>query len=138
VIKSLGQLTVKYLGQLTLKQVSQLIVKRPGLLTLKWMGQITVKYADFPLFNQKCDFTDDTVLTIAVADSILNNKEFSKTIWEYDRKYTSRGYGLRFGYWLNSTDPKPYNGYSNGSAMRVSSVGFAYNDLSQVLDFAKQ
>jgi ADP-ribosylglycohydrolase len=97
-----------------------------------------VKNIDFPLFNKKCDFTDDSVLTLAVADSILNRKEFSKTIWDYARKYPNRGYGGRFAEWIKNTDLKPYNSYGNGSAMRVSAVGFAFNDLTQVLEVAGQ
>ena len=97
-----------------------------------------IRRIDFPLFNEKCDFTDDSVLTLAVADSILNKKEFAKTIWDYSRKYPNRGYGGRFATWIRNDDLKPYNSYGNGSAMRVSAVGFAYNDLSDILEMAKQ
>lgn len=97
-----------------------------------------IKNVDFQLFNEKCDFTDDSVLTMAVADCILNRKEFAQTIWDYARQYPNRGYGGRFADWITNTNLKPYNSYGNGSAMRVSAVGFAYNDLNQVLDVAKQ
>ena len=97
-----------------------------------------VKTTKFPLFTANSDFTDDTVLTIAVADSILNKKDLKKTIWEYGRKYPYRGYGGNFSEWLKSENPKPYFSYGNGSAMRVSPVGFAYNNLEQVLNVAKQ
>lgn len=97
-----------------------------------------VNNIDFPIFNAKCDFTDDSVLTLAVADSILNKKDFAKTIWDYARQYPNRGYGGHFASWIRNTDLKPYNSFGNGSAMRVSAVGFAYDHLSQVLEVAKQ
>lgn len=97
-----------------------------------------IKTTDFDLFNPKCDFTDDTVLTIAVADSILNKKDFAKTIWEYGRKYRGRGYGGSFRNWLQQDNLKPYGSFGNGSAMRASAVGFAFNGIQKVLEVAKQ
>jgi len=97
-----------------------------------------IKTTEFDLFNPKCDFTDDTVLTVAITDCILNNKDFTKTVWEYGRKYRGRGYGGRFKEWLQSENPKPYKSFGNGSAMRVSAVGFAYNDIETVLQKAKE
>jgi ADP-ribosylglycohydrolase len=96
------------------------------------------KTMDFDLFNPKCDFTDDTVLTIAVADCILNKKDFAKTIWEYGRKYRGRGYGGSFKKWLQEDNLKPYGSFGNGSAMRACAVGFAFNDIETVLEVAKQ
>lgn len=97
-----------------------------------------IKTTDFDLFNPKCDFTDDTVLTIAVADCILNKKDFAKTIWEYGRKYRGRGYGGSFRKWLKEDKPKPYGSFGNGSAMRASAVGFAFEDIETILEVAKQ
>jgi len=97
-----------------------------------------VKTTEFALFTAKSNFTDDTVLTIAVADSILNKKDFAKTIWEYGRKYRGRGYGGRFRNWLKSNEMKPYGSFGNGSAMRASAVGFAFDDIKTVLEVAKQ
>lgn len=97
-----------------------------------------VKTIDFPLFSEKSRFTDDTVLTVAVADSILNKKDFAQTIWEYGQKYPRSGFGGRFRSWLKSHDLKPYGSFGNGSAMRVSPVGVAYNDIETVLEVAKQ
>ena len=97
-----------------------------------------VKTTDFDLFNPECFFTDDSVLTIAVADCILNKKDFARTIWEYGRKYPGRGYGGSFRLWLMEDSLKPYGSYGNGSAMRASAVGFAYNDLETVMEVAKQ
>lgn len=97
-----------------------------------------IKTTDFDLFNPQCDFTDDTVLTIAVADCILNKNDFARTIWEYGRKYPGRGYGGRFSFWLSEGTLKPYGSFGNGSAMRASAAGFAFNDVETVLDVAKQ
>ena len=97
-----------------------------------------IKTTDFNLFNPKCDFTDDTVLTIAVADCILNKKDFAKTIWEYGRKYRGRGYGGSFRNWLQEDNLQPYGSFGNGSAMRASAVGFAFNDIETVMEVAKQ
>ncbi|MCC5813351.1 MAG: ADP-ribosylglycohydrolase family protein [Leptospira sp.] len=93
---------------------------------------------DFEIFSNGCFFTDDSVLTIAVADAILKQKDFGRTIWEYGRTYPGRGYGGRFSKWLQSSDPKPYNSFGNGSAMRVSALGFAYDTLEEVLDMAEK
>jgi ADP-ribosylglycohydrolase len=97
-----------------------------------------VRRTDFDLFTTKSDFTDDTVLTIAVADCILNRKDFARTIWEYGRKYPNRGYGKRFFNWLLSYQPQPYNSLGNGSAMRVSPAGAACKTMDDVLSVAKQ
>ncbi len=97
-----------------------------------------IKTTSFDLFNPMCDFTDDTVLTIAVAYSILNKKDFARTIWEYGQKYPGRGYGGNFRQWLHEDNLKPYGSYGNGSAMRVSAVGFAYHDIETVMEIAKQ
>ncbi|SCD21167.1 ADP-ribosylglycohydrolase [Proteiniphilum saccharofermentans] len=97
-----------------------------------------VKTAKFPLFSDKSDFTDDTVLTVAVADAILHDKDFAETIWKYGRKHPYRGYGGFFIEWLQSENRAPYGSYGNGSAMRVSPVGFAFDTLEEVLDVARQ
>ena len=94
---------------------------------------------DFPLFKRETTFTDDTVMTIAIADAILHNKDFAQTILDYGNRYPNRGYGTSFFKWLaHDTPAPPYNSWGNGSAMRVSAVGFAYNDLGIVLDKAAQ
>jgi ADP-ribosylglycohydrolase len=93
---------------------------------------------EFPLFPAAADFTDDSVLTIAVAEAILRSAEggvpdYRRFIHDYGRKWKGRGYGGMFRGWLASSDPKPYNSYGNGSAMRVSPVAWAYNDEATVL-----
>lgn len=102
------------------------------------------KTKDFPLFNRQCRFTDDTVLTVAVADVILNSGEFlqgSKYMeqlkWYY-RRYLYAGYGRNFREWAKSNTIEPYNSFGNGAAMRVSPVGFAFNDLDTVLREAQR
>lgn len=94
---------------------------------------------DFLLFKRETTFTDDTVMTIAIADAILHNKDFAQTILDYGKRYPNRGYGTSFFKWLaHDTPAPPYNSWGNGSAMRVSAVGFAYNDLDTVLKKAEK
>jgi ADP-ribosylglycohydrolase family protein len=94
---------------------------------------------DFPLFKRETTFTDDTVMTIAIADAILHNKDFAQTILDYGKRYPNRGYGTSFFKWLaHDTPAPPYNSWGNGLAMRVSAVGFAYNDLDTVLKKAEK
>ncbi len=97
-----------------------------------------IKTTKFPLFTDETTFTDDTILTIAVADSILNGKDFGSTIKTYARKYSAYGYGASFRKWFESDKSEPYNSWGNGSAMRVSPVGFAYNSLDKTLQVAKE
>ncbi|MCZ7611705.1 MAG: ADP-ribosylglycohydrolase family protein [Ignavibacterium sp.] len=93
---------------------------------------------NFPLFSPESEFTDDTVLTVALADSILSNLDYKVKLSEYYQLYPDCSYGLRFHEWANSNNPQPYNSWGNGSAMRVSPIGWAYNDLDTVLLKAKE
>jgi ADP-ribosylglycohydrolase len=86
-----------------------------------------------PLFADAARFTDDTVLTIAVAESILYGTDLVDLLKEYARAYPDAGYGGSFKNWAASVDREPYNSWGNGSAMRVSPVGFAYSGLDEVL-----
>ena len=95
-----------------------------------------IKTKDFPLFHPQCCFTDDTVLTIAIAKAILDDRNYFKAVREIGRKYPHAGYGGSFIHWLRSADPKPYNSWGNGSAMRVSPVGFAFDSADTVLQEA--
>jgi len=95
-----------------------------------------IKSADFQLFSSKSFFTDDTVLTVATADCLLNKGDYSIYYRDYFNRYPQRGYGLRFEAWGSSGDTLPYYSYGNGSAMRVSPVGFAFEDLEDVLEEA--
>ncbi|MEC4892559.1 MAG: ADP-ribosylglycohydrolase family protein [Oscillatoria sp. PMC 1051.18] len=92
----------------------------------------------FPLFNPESCFTDDTVLTVAVADVILTNGDYTKTIKKYYHLYPHAGYGKNFHLWAMSNSNEPYNSWGNGSAMRVSPVGFAFDNLETVLLEAKK
>ncbi len=96
------------------------------------------KSIDFTLFNDKSIFTDDSVLTVACADCLLNNKTYVNAFQKYGRKYPNAGYGANFYEWIFSDNPQPYNSWGNGSAMRVSPVAYAFNDLEEVLEEAKK
>lgn len=95
-------------------------------------------YLKFPLFTEKCRFTDDSVLSIAVADCLMHNKPFNATLKEYGRKYPAAGYGSSFMQWLDMPGLEVNNSYGNGSAMRVSPIGFYFNDLDKVLEQAEK
>ena len=97
-----------------------------------------IKTKDFPLFDPRCRFTDDSVLTIAVADSILSNRPYKESMLEIGRRYPDVGYGGTFVQWLYSPNPQPYNSWGNGSAMRVSPVGFAFSTEEEVLQNAQK
>jgi ADP-ribosylglycohydrolase len=95
---------------------------------------------DFPLFKDESAFTDDTILTVAVADVLLNGGDYAAAFKQYYQRYPhpSGGYGARFHQWAASEAMEPYNSWGNGAAMRVSPVGFWYDDLPQVLKAAEQ
>jgi ADP-ribosylglycohydrolase len=96
------------------------------------------KSLDFELFTPQSTPTDDTVLTIAVADCILHSKDYAVTFKEYGQRYPYAGYGGMFLKWLGSNSLAPYNSFGNGSAMRVSPVGFAFSSMDTVLLEAKE
>lgn len=103
------------------------------------------KVKDFPLFSETSEFTDDTVMTIAVAEAFMDGEAGDETLQgrlinamrKYGRAYPHAGYGGRFSWWLTSSEPRPYGSYGNGSAMRVSSVAWLYNDLETVRGMAR-
>lgn len=97
-----------------------------------------IKTKDFPLFREDCFFTDDTVLTVALAESILTGDDYLDLVLEYYHRYPHCGYGGRFRHWAEHGPHTPYNSWGNGSAMRVSPVGFAYDDLDTVLEKARE
>lgn len=94
---------------------------------------------NFQLFAFACDFTDDTICTIAIADAIVNNKSYKDALLEWCNKYpTPMGsYGGSFARWISSPNPQPYNSFGNGSAMRVSPIGWLFNTREEVLEQAK-
>ena len=96
------------------------------------------KEPDFCLFPDGYRFTDDTVLTVAVADWILNGGELVDRFHEYFHAYPTAVYGGAFSEWAASRRREPYNSWGNGSAMRVSPVGWSCDSLDAVLTTAEQ
>jgi ADP-ribosylglycohydrolase len=96
-----------------------------------------IKTTRFPLFSSGCRFTDDSVLTLAVADAILQGRDYRESLREFGRRHPDAGYGGNFYHWLMGSDPSPYHSWGNGSAMRVSPVGFAFDTEQVVLEQAK-
>ncbi len=97
-----------------------------------------IKTKEFPLFSRRSRFTDDTVLTIAIADALLGDRGFAASLKRWGRRYPDAGYGGSFIRWLLSDDNEPYNSWGNGSAMRVSAVGYACDSVASVLQQAEQ
>jgi ADP-ribosylglycohydrolase len=97
-----------------------------------------IKTTDFEFFKPASTFTDDTVLTAATAQALLSDGDYTRAYQDFSRRYPDRGYGGRFTEWIWKDDPKPYNSWGNGSAMRVSPVGFAFNTVEEVLAEAKR
>ena len=105
------------------------------------------KSKDFEMFHTECDFTDDSVMTIAIAKAlqtygkITDYEDFRKhlveVMHEVGRRYPQCGYGGRFFEWMMYDRTEPYNSYGNGSAMRVSPVGWFANSLSECEEIAK-
>ena len=98
-----------------------------------------IKTKDFDLITEECSFTDDTVLTLATADCILNDPTLNYTQYymKWGQKYPRCGFGGMFVNWMYSDNNEPYNSFGNGSAMRVSPVAYAYETLNEVLEAAK-
>ena len=106
------------------------------------------KTKDFPLFSEKSRFTDDTVMTIAVAAALLCvPRDYDSigamvisSMQDWGREYPRAGYGGKFREWLKENDPKPYGSFGNGSAMRVSAAGWFYDTVelySRAMKFTK-
>ena len=101
-------------------------------------------YLDFPLFTEQSKFTDDTVLSCAIAKVLMENyaeyvlpQKFAEQLKLFGRKYPLAGYGSSFIQWLDAPGLEPGNSWGNGAAMRVSAVGFACKDIESVLRVAK-
>ncbi|MEO0339322.1 MAG: ADP-ribosylglycohydrolase family protein [Bacteroidota bacterium] len=97
-----------------------------------------IKIKDFDLFHSACRFTDDTVLTVAIADAILQEKSYEEMVKKWGRRYPLAGYGKTFKKWLAGMIKEPYNSWGNGSAMRVSPVAYAFDSLETVLSEAQK
>ena len=96
----------------------------------------------FPLWSKDSYFSDDTVMTLAVAKWILEDSKLEastlvKCMQELGRKYRNAGYGSSFGQWLDSNSPKPYGSWGNGAAMRVSPIGIAFINESKIIEYSK-
>lgn len=92
----------------------------------------------FPLFDADSRFTDDTVLTVAVADALLGDGDYGAALRRWGRRYPDASYGFRFFCWLQMPVPKPYGSFGNGSAMRVSPVAWAFDTEAEVLREAER
>ena len=100
-----------------------------------------IRTKNFELFSYGCDFTDDSVMTVAIAKAILDcekdyhllSQKAIENMRRFGVMYPHRGYGERFAKWLYSDKPQPYNSCGNGSAMRVSACGFAGKSLADVI-----
>lgn len=90
------------------------------------------------LFERHRFFTDDTVLTIATADALLTDGDYTRAYREWGHRYPNCSWGIRFNGWLFGDDPRPYNSFGNGSAMRVSPVGWAFDTLEETLAEAER
>lgn len=100
-----------------------------------------IKSKEFSLFNKSSRFTDDTIMTLAIADWLLENRNSREVLIQklkyYGQKYPNGGYGRMFNNWVKSEDPLPYNSWGNGSAMRVSPVAWAGDSLEEVQQLAR-
>ena len=99
---------------------------------------IGTKRTDFKLFHLLSTYTDDTVLTVAVAHAILESEGYGVAIKRFARRHPLRGFGPSFLKWMALPSMEPYNSFGNGSAMRVSPVGWAFDTIEETLEEAKK
>ena len=104
------------------------------------------KAKDFPLFSQRSEFTDDTVMTLAVAQALLDTHgqdaitiktALVREMQRLGHAYPDKGYGVRFNQWLYEDNPQPYLSYGNGSAMRVSPAAWLAESIQEALHLAQ-
>lgn len=105
------------------------------------------KSKEFPLFISKCEYTDDSVMTVAVADALMAvesddsddaiRAKLVERMQRWGKTYPYAGYGSRFNWWIKEKSPQPYNSFGNGSAMRVSPVAWLYDDMDTVRRMAR-
>lgn len=100
----------------------------------------SIKTKDFELFSEGSFFTDDTILTLAVAKWLCEDKDSSealiRNLQDFGRRYPDGGYGESFSSWINADSPQPYDSWANGSAMRVSPCAWAANSLEEAHELA--
>lgn len=92
---------------------------------------------DFPFFSETCTFTDDSMMTVAVMEALLSDRDYAGCMRKYGRQYPDAGYGSRFLAWVNDAAAPAYNSFGNGSAMRVSPAGWIAHSLEEALDLAR-
>ena len=113
-----------------------------GALTGDIVGSIyewsNTKTTEFPLFQDHCRFTDDSVLTVALAESILTSEGYGPLMKRFFRNYPDAGYGGSFQRWARAASSAPYHSWGNGAAMRISPVGWAFDSLALVLQKARE
>lgn len=97
-----------------------------------------LKTTNFPLFSSRSRPTDDTVMTVATARAILTGVPYERAYHEFGNRFPHAGYGGAFRRWLASPDLLPYGSWGNGSAMRVSPIGFAFDSVERVLAEAER
>lgn len=105
------------------------------------------KTKEFELFNRRVRYTDDSAMSLAIAKAVMNagtdadeapmEAEFVSCMQDIGRRYAQGEYGGRFAGWLTSEDPQPYNSWGNGSAMRVSSIGWFFDSLERTREVAR-
>jgi ADP-ribosylglycohydrolase len=98
---------------------------------------LPIKSKDFPLWSAASRATDDSILTIAVADCLLHRKPLATAFHEYVARYPEAGWGSAFREWARLRTIEPYNSWGNGSAMRVSPVAWAFDTEAEVLEQAR-
>lgn len=97
---------------------------------------IDLDWKNCDLFSEECEFTDDTVMSLAIKYAIDNNIDYEMAMRKIGQNYPICGYGDTFFNWMFCTNPKPYNSFGNGSAMRVSYIGEYYNSIDNVIEEA--
>jgi len=95
-----------------------------------------LKSKDFPFFDSRCLFTDDTICTIAIADALLGDKDFASSLRRWAGAYPDASYGGMFRSWVRRPNMPPYNSYGNGAAMRISPVSLYAGSLDEALELA--
>lgn len=104
----------------------------------EWKPYKTARPDEIPLINKESTFTDDSVLSVATAEAILLQQDYGAAYQKWGRRYPNAGYGGSFYHWMFNDSPEPYNSWGNGSAMRISPVGWAFETLEETLAEAKR
>jgi ADP-ribosylglycohydrolase len=103
----------------------------------EWNNRKTETPEEIELINPKCYYTDDTILTIAIADALLSDRDYQRCLLKWARNHPA-GYGGKFRKWFNKENPQPYKSWGNGSAMRVGPIGWSFNSLEETINEAEK